>query len=84
MKVEKALADILRRERRKKKLSQEKIAILAGVDRSYYSKIERGENKPTLNILFKISAVLETKLSEIIKDIESLLPKTNKKSQKQV
>lgn len=84
MKVEKALADILRRERRKKKLSQEKIAILAGVDRSYYSKIERGENKPTLNILFKISAVLEVRLSEIIKDIESHLPKTNKKSQKQV
>ncbi|HNZ54789.1 MAG TPA: helix-turn-helix transcriptional regulator [bacterium] len=71
MKVEKALADILRRERRKKKLSQEKIAILAGVDRSYYSKIERGENKPTLNILFKISAVLETKLSEIIREIEA-------------
>jgi len=84
MKVEKALADILRRERRKKKLSQEKIAILADVDRSYYSKIERGENKPTLNILFKISSVLETKLSEIIKDIESHLPKTNKRSQKQV
>ncbi|HQI05252.1 MAG TPA: helix-turn-helix transcriptional regulator [bacterium] len=73
MKVEKALADILRRERRKKKLSQEKIAILAGIDRSYYSKIERGENKPTLNILFKISAVLETKLSEIISEIEAKL-----------
>lgn len=73
MKVEKALADILRRERRKKKLSQEKIAILAGIDRSYYSKIERGENKPTLNILFKISAVLEVKLSEIISEIEAKL-----------
>ena len=71
MKVEQLLADILRRERRKRKLSQEKFAILAGVDRSYYSKIERGENKPTLNILFKISAVLETKLSEIIREIEA-------------
>ena len=70
MKVEQLLADILRRERRKRKLSQEKFAILAGIDRSYYSKIERGENKPTLNILMKISAVLEVKLSEMIKEIE--------------
>ncbi|HRZ78681.1 MAG TPA: helix-turn-helix transcriptional regulator [bacterium] len=71
MKIEILLADILRKERRKKKLSQEKIAILAGIDHSYYSKIERGENKPTLNILMKISSALETKLSEIIKEIET-------------
>lgn len=71
MKIETLLADILRKERRKKKLSQEKIAILAGIDRSYYSKIERGENNPTLNILMKISSVLEIKLSEIIKEIEN-------------
>ncbi len=82
MKVEKFLAEILRRERRKKKLSQEKTAVLAGIDRSYYSKIERGENKPTLVILFKISSVFGIKLSEMIKELEDRNPKIYKNPDK--
>jgi len=71
MKLEALLSDILRRERRRKKYSQEKVAALAGIDRSFYSKIERGESCPTLKTLFKISEVLEVKPSEIIKEVEN-------------
>ena len=68
--MEKILAEILRRERKKRHLSQEQLAVFAGMDRSYYSKIERGENKPTLNTLLKITSFLGIQLSDVIKEIE--------------
>ena len=71
MKLETLLSDILRRERRRKKYSQEKVAALVDIDRSFYSKIERGESCPTLKTLFKISEILEVKLSDVIKEIEN-------------
>jgi transcriptional regulator with XRE-family HTH domain len=42
----------------KQGISQERLALAAGVDRSYYSAIERGEFNVTLAVLFKIAAAL--------------------------
>lgn len=43
-------------------LSQEALALAAGVDRTYVSQLERGVANPSLNILYRISKVLEAEL----------------------
>lgn len=41
--------------------------------RTHLSAIERGERKPTLETLYRISLALEVKMSDIIVDIEDIL-----------
>lgn len=61
---------ILREYRIRKKLSQEVLSGLAGLDRTHYSKIERGLRSPTLDTLFKIAMALEIPPHEIVQRIE--------------
>lgn len=51
-------------------LSQEHLAELADVDRTYVSMIERGKRNPTLEVAERIAAALGMKLSELIKRAE--------------
>lgn len=48
-----------------KGFSQEKLAELAGIDRSYVSEIERGIKSPTINILSKICKALSIDLKDL-------------------
>ena len=57
--------------RKSKKISQEVLSRLADIGRTHLSAIERGERKPTLETLYKISCALEVKMSDIIKEIEN-------------
>ncbi|MDD6604280.1 MAG: helix-turn-helix transcriptional regulator [Eubacteriales bacterium] len=59
--------------RRKKGISQEVLSGLADIGRTHLSAIERGERKPTLETLYKISCALDVKMSDIILDIEKEL-----------
>lgn len=56
--------------RRKKGLSQEVLSGLADIGRTHLSAIERGERKPTLETLYKISNALGVKMSAIVEEIE--------------
>ena len=56
--------------RKSKKLSQEVLSGLADIGRTHLSAIERGERKPTLETLYKISGALGVSMSEIVKEIE--------------
>ena len=47
-------------------LSQEGLADLAGMHRTYVSEIERGLRNPSYRNLFKLAAALELPLSELI------------------
>ena len=60
--------------RKKKNISQEVLSGLADIGRTHLSAIERGERKPTLETLFRISSALDIKMSEIVKEIENRLP----------
>jgi transcriptional regulator with XRE-family HTH domain len=51
-------------------LSQEELADLADIHRTYVSQIERGLKMPTLAILFKISKALNVKTSDFVQEIE--------------
>ncbi len=61
--------------RKTKKLSQEVVSGLSDIGRTHLSAIERGERKPTLETLYKISCALGIKMSEIVTDIEERMEK---------
>ncbi len=52
--------------RKDKGLSQEDLALLCGIDRTYIGRIERLERKPTIVILDKIANGLGIKLKDLL------------------
>ena len=54
-----------------KGLSQEVLSGLANLDRTHYSKIERGLRSPTIDTLFKIANALDIPPHEIMIAIEN-------------
>lgn len=59
--------------RRKKGISQEVLSGLADIGRTHLSAIERGERKPTLETLYRISTAMDIKMSDIVFEIEKRL-----------
>ena len=59
--------------RKKKGISQEILSGLSDIGRTHLSAIERGERKPTLETLYRISSALDINMSEIVKEIEKRL-----------
>lgn len=49
--------------RKLRKMSQEKLAELADINRNYVGKIERAESKASIDTLYKISLALKVELS---------------------
>lgn len=56
--------------RKRRNLSQEILSGLAVIGRTHLSAIERGERKPTLETLYRLSVALDIKMSDIVKEIE--------------
>lgn len=56
--------------RRQKHMSQEVLSGLADIGRTHLSAIERGERKPTLETLYRISVALNMNMSDVVKEIE--------------
>ena len=53
--------------RKQKKLTQEKLAETRGVDNGYISKLEVGQNFPSITTLEKIADVLDVELYELFR-----------------
>ena len=51
--------------RKQKKLTQEQLSEMIGLDSGYISKLEVGQNFPTLGTLEKIAKILEVGLAEL-------------------
>jgi transcriptional regulator with XRE-family HTH domain len=64
------VGEVIRELRNNANLSQEKLAELSNLDRTYISLIERGKRQPTIQTLFKIAKSLGIPPSEIISVIE--------------
>jgi transcriptional regulator with XRE-family HTH domain len=62
-----ALGEAIRAARKKAGYTQESFAAHAGLDRSYYSAIERGEFNLTVDTISKITAGLSMATSELFK-----------------
>lgn len=69
------IGQTIRRLRKEKHLSQEVFSGLAALDRTHYSKIERGLRVPNLETLFKMAQALDMKPSELLSEIENDLMK---------
>lgn len=50
----------------KRALSQEALAVDAGVDRSYVGRIERGVENPTVETLDRLAKALEVSAAELL------------------
>ncbi len=62
----KVVADNIKKRRKALKISQERLAYMAAVDRTYLGKIEKGEANPSLKILKKLSRTLKTTVSLLV------------------
>ena len=58
--------------RNERKLSQEKLAELAGCHPTYIGQIERGEKNPTIESIYKIASALGISLSELFELTDGL------------
>ncbi|MVF14470.1 helix-turn-helix transcriptional regulator [Ketobacter sp. MCCC 1A13808] len=63
-----AFGQKVREIRKSKELSQEALADIAGVDRSYMGHIERGEKNITLTKIYQIAEALNINASELLED----------------
>lgn len=62
---------VIRRKRHKLRISQEELAEIAEIHRTYVSSIELGKVDIGLGIAYKISSALKTPLSTLIKEAEN-------------
>ncbi len=60
-----AFGDRVRKLRKNNGLSQEKMASLAGIDRSYMGHIERGEKNITLTKIYQLSEALGVEVADL-------------------
>ncbi|MES2675507.1 MAG: helix-turn-helix transcriptional regulator [Pseudomonadota bacterium] len=64
----KALAAKVKQVRNESDLSQEQLALIANVDRSFISRLERGIANPSYLMLLQIATALRKPLKEILPD----------------
>jgi len=61
-----ALGAAIRRVRLSKNISQEKLALLAEVDRSYVGRVERGDNNVAILTLSKLAQAMDVTLAKLM------------------
>ena len=66
------LAENIRLMRRVKNLSQEQLALMAEVDRTYVSQIERCTGNPSLMVLCKLANILEITTDQLLTESDTL------------
>ncbi len=71
---ERAFGAVLRELRRARGLSQERLALEAGYDRSYVGELERGEKSPSLRTIFRLARAIGVSPSALIAAVEARLP----------
>jgi transcriptional regulator with XRE-family HTH domain len=69
----KAFGKVLRRLRRDRDLSQENLANAVGMERSYISKLEKGDFQPKLKTILALSDELGIRASELVDRVEDLM-----------
>jgi len=74
MREEEIFGRMLQEERKAKNISQEKLAKLAGLDRTFISLIENGKRSPTFSTILKICSSLDIAPSELFSIYEKRDP----------
>ena len=55
--------------RKKQNISQDHLAFIADMDRTYLTRLEKGRANPTIRTLHKISRKLRVKMASLLRDI---------------
>lgn len=63
------LGETIIKTRKSKSLSQDQLAILSDVDRSYLAEVEEGKANPSIKFLHKIAKVLKVKVGQLLKEL---------------
>jgi transcriptional regulator with XRE-family HTH domain len=71
MNLSKVFGDVLRELRKDANISQEELADMANLDRSYISILERGLKQPSLQTIFILSNSLKITPSKFIEKVEN-------------
>ena len=74
-KIDIALANVLRKLREKKGLSQEELSFRSELHRTYISQLERGLKSVTIKTLIKITDVLEIAIDDFMKLVKNEIKK---------
>lgn len=67
------VGEVIARFRQRKGITQEVLSGLSDIGRTHLSAIERGERKPTLETLYRISNALGIPMSAIVREIEETI-----------
>jgi transcriptional regulator with XRE-family HTH domain len=70
MDIRKQVGKRVKQLRQENELSQEALAHLAELDRTYIPSIEKGERNVSLEVIQKLSKAFKIKISELLKGIE--------------
>lgn len=70
------VGDVIRTLRQAAGISQETLADMANVGRSYCGSIERGESQPTLFVILKMAAALEIEGHALVRNVEHALARS--------
>ena len=68
------LGKALKAARHEAGLTQEQLAVRSKLSREYVSKLERGQQSPTVDALFRLCAVLGVKASVLLSRVEEQRP----------
>ncbi len=66
MNLAKEFGTKLRKKRKDLGISQDKLAVMADIDRSYVGRVERGEVNITLEKAYQLAAILECNIRELL------------------
>jgi len=69
--IKKIFGKNVRKQREKQNLSQEKLAELCNLHRTYIGGIERGERNVSLENIQKVADALDVKISELFKGVNA-------------
>ena len=61
------LSDAVKKARRRAGLSQEALALQAGINRSYVGQIERGVGNPSLQVMVKLAVTLQLDVADLLR-----------------
>jgi len=63
--------EVLQRHRAVVGISQEELALRAGVDRTFISRLERGVRQPTITTLINLAEALSVSAADLVGETES-------------
>jgi len=75
-----AFGHVLRRKRKAAGLTQEQLALTAGVERVFVSWLETGKNQPTFQTIYKLAQALNCAPGSLVDEAAALLDADDSRS----